>query len=106
MSRFRARVESVYMHDGVKIAVADDHVVYIWPTSMTVRERSEATAVVADDDIWLRIDEDAARAMYEALAGYFGGAGHDTRALRKDYDAERARVDLMIGHLTTKPVRR
>ena len=41
---------------------------------------------------------DNARAIYEALADYFGHAGHDIRALRKDYDAERARVDKLIHH--------
>ena len=37
--------------------------------------------------------------IYEALADYFGHSGHDTRALRKDYDAERARVDKLINNL-------
>lgn len=48
-------------------------------------------------------DDDVARALYEALANYFGGTGHDTRALRKDYDAERERVDKMIDHLLARP---
>lgn len=46
--------------------------------------------------LWL--DEDEARALYEALADHFGHSGNDTRALRRDYDAERARVDLLIKH--------
>lgn len=44
----------------------------------------------------LRLEQDMARALYEALADHFGHAGHDIRALRKDYDAERARVDKFI----------
>lgn len=48
---------------------------------------------------WLQLTEEEARAIYEALADYYGHAGHDTRALRKDYDAERARVDRLINNL-------
>lgn len=51
-------------------------------------------------DSWLRIPEEDARALYEALGEHFGHAGHDIRALRKDYDAERGRVDRLIGHIT------
>lgn len=47
-------------------------------------------------------DEEILRALYEALAAHFGGAGHDTRALRQDYNAERARVDKMIDGLLTQ----
>lgn len=52
-------------------------------------------------EAWLHLQEDDARAIYEALADHFGHAGHDTRALRKDYDAERARVDKLLAHLTS-----
>jgi hypothetical protein len=47
----------------------------------------------------LRLKEDVARAIYEALGDHFGHAGHDARALRKDYEAERKRVDTLIAHL-------
>ena len=48
----------------------------------------------------LHIREDDARAIYEALADHYGHSGHDTRALRKDYDAERARVDRLLMWVT------
>src|SRR5687767_6504204 len=48
------------------------------------------------EDAWLQLQEEDARAIYEALADYFGHAGHDIRALRRDYEAERARVDRLI----------
>lgn len=38
---------------------------------------------------------EAARALLDSLTRHFHGAD-DTRALRKDYDAERARVDKLI----------
>jgi hypothetical protein len=46
----------------------------------------------------LRIPTDAARALYDALAQHFGGTSN-SKQLRVDYDAERARVDKFINHL-------
>ena len=46
----------------------------------------------------LHIEEDVAKALLEALAEHFGGTV-DTRTLRKDYLAERARVDKLIEKL-------
>ena len=64
------------------------------PTYRTVEPNQAADA--DDQPLWLR--EDEARALYEALADHFGHSGNDTRALRRDYEAERARVDRLIGH--------
>jgi hypothetical protein len=47
----------------------------------------------------LRIPDDVAKALLDALLDHYRG-GHDARELRKDYDAERARVDIFIKHLT------
>lgn len=52
-------------------------------------------------EVELRITEDVAKSLLEALAEYFGGTG-DTRQLRKDYEAERARVDKLIA-VTCRP---
>src|ERR1041384_2185262 len=49
----------------------------------------------------LSIPEDAARALYDALAAHFDGTS-GARQLRRDYDAERKRVDRFIDHLTGK----
>lgn len=46
----------------------------------------------------LRLGEDEARALLDVLARHFGGA-EDTRALRRDYDAERTRVDQLTASL-------
>jgi hypothetical protein len=57
------------------------------------------------EDGWLHLQEEDARAIYEALADYFGHSGNDVRALRRDYEAERARVDKFIdGSLTTPTI--
>lgn len=102
----RAYAETDPMFLGVRIAVRRPTLdgggtVLTWaqPDAKMVTEGGTQL----DDNVWLRLHEDDARAMYEALAAHFGGTGHDTRALRKDYDAERARVDRLIGHLTSSP---
>lgn len=65
-----------------------------------VRPLTEQDAMTTPlDDTWLRLPEDDARAIYEALADHFGHAGHDIRALRRDHDAERRRVDKLIDAL-------
>jgi hypothetical protein len=44
------------------------------------------------------MEDSAARALLDALMRYYQGA-EDTRALRKDYDAERARADKLTTAL-------
>jgi hypothetical protein len=67
------------------------------PTDVVFQEMDrDAAAAVAEPT--LRLPEDMARALLDALAAHFGGTS-DVRTLRKDYMAERARVDKMIDHL-------
>lgn len=47
----------------------------------------------------LRLPEDMARALLDALSRHFGGST-DVQTLRGDYLAERKRVDTFIAHLT------
>lgn len=49
----------------------------------------------------LSIPDDEARALYEALAEHYGHGTNDTRDLRRDHDAERARVDKLTDALIT-----
>lgn len=58
---------------------------------------SEVTHLTLPDD------ESIARAMYEALAEHFGGTAVNALQLRKDYEAERARVDRMIDRVLDTP---
>ena len=44
------------------------------------------------------LEQQFARPLLDALSRHYSGA-EDTRALRKDYDAERARVDKLTDHL-------
>jgi hypothetical protein len=97
----KAHVEYDPAHMGVRLAVLRERgqhrEVIQWPI-LSVKVVGESAGEVNDDD-WLRLQDDDARAIYEALADYFGHSGHDTRALRRDYDSERARVDKLISHL-------
>lgn len=47
----------------------------------------------------LRLPDEFARALLDALTRHYHGA-EDTRALRRDYDLERGRVDQLIGTLS------
>ena len=74
-----------------------------WPTLALKRYDPAAAGVEPSDEDWLQLDDDYARAYVRGAGGTdFGHAGHDTRALRRDYDAERARVDKLIGHLVAR----
>lgn len=88
--------------DALKIAVRKQRQdgrreVLLWD-DVTAKMLDDSTAL--PDNAFLRIPTDVARALYEALSRHFGGNVVDATTLRKDYDAERARVDLFIKHLT------
>lgn len=94
----KAHVEYDLM--GVRVALLREgnghRVVAQWPVVMQAWRTVEEPGSAPQDEDWLRLDEADARAIYEGLADYFGHSGHDTRALRRDYDAERKRVDHLI----------
>ena len=97
----QAHVEYDPMRFGVRMAVTR----YAGECKTQVITWGELAMATVDrnmsvpDDAWLHLDEDIARAMYEALARHFGGSP-DALSMRKDYDAERKRVDQFIAHLT------
>ena len=64
----------------------------------TYEEAVPAGASPANNAPSLRLRDDLARALLDALAVHYGGTG-DTRTLRKDYEHERGRVDSLISHL-------
>lgn len=102
MHRARVEYDPRYLDDRVIASDGDGK-------RLGVNDRGVLTWVGGDqpeqDYPFLRFhDDDVARALYEALANYFGGTGHDTRALRKDYEHEKARLDKVIDHLLARPV--
>lgn len=97
----KAHAESDWIRDRVKVAIQlDEQRVLRW-TDPIVDHRIHPEETVPDD-AWLSLPSDVARALYEALADHFGHSGHDTRALRKDYDAERGRVDRLLDALVKR----
>lgn len=101
----KAFVRHIWERDQVAVAVM--HVydsrreVLQWPETQVVRTYDlDDGGVEGPPTDWLHLNDADARALYEALADHYGHSGHDTRALRKDYEAERGRVDKLITHLT------
>jgi hypothetical protein len=96
------RVEDDWMRDKVAVllANADNSFIEVFDFTRVAITRSERDAREVDGIEPLRLSHDMARALYEALAKHFGGAP-ETATLRQDYEAERARVDVFIRHLTT-----
>lgn len=105
MMKSRAYVETDLQMMGVKLAVLRGEPphsqIVTWEQPNVVR-LDEDLAASPPEATWLRLHEDDARAIYEALADYFGHTGHDIRALRRDYESERGRVDKLIDHITKK----
>jgi hypothetical protein len=102
----KAFIKDDWQRDGIKVAVIREshgrRELLTWTLGevQVLDEADYGRRVEDDTESYLHIQEDDARALYEALADHFGHAGHDIRALRKDYDAERSRVDKFIAHLT------
>lgn len=92
----RVRVVDEPWSDGVAI-----YVIRYGERSREVRTadgRWQAILEAQQAEPTFRIGEDEARALLEALIRSFEGA-EDTRQLRKDYEAERLRVDKFIDAL-------
>lgn len=104
MSKHKAHIEDDWQRDGIALALIRDagnreRTLYDF-SGVMLHNYDPASPERINDDARLRISNEAARALYEALADHFGHAGHDARALRRDYEAERKRVDTFIAHLT------
>jgi hypothetical protein len=92
LAGFRTQISLVLMDAGGR----PERIMHLHPGGpMTYDEIGDGL----DLEPTLVLDEAAARALLDGLAGHFHGA-EDTRALRKDYDAERKRVDGLIGTVT------
>lgn len=83
---------------AVYIADETDHGYRYVQADGTVLSIDKDDLAVLDLAPSLTLREDQARALLDALLTHFNG-GSNTQQLRKDYDAERARVDLLIGKL-------
>lgn len=98
----KVRVTDDWMLDRVALLVSpSEGRVLHW--QVTEADHGEGPECVdRDNPAVLSLPEGVARAIYEALDRHFGGGG-GAAGIRKDYDAERARVDRFIDHLTRTP---
>lgn len=99
----RAYVQDDWVRDGIKLGLVlrsreDSADVMQW--GFVTVTSVEDNGAEPGEDFWLHLPQDAGRALYEALARHYGGISVDAASLRKDYDAERKRVDTFIAHLT------
>jgi hypothetical protein len=97
----RAHVESDFARRGVAVYLGwtdgAGRMNVVEPTTLSVTVVEDSAAVTSAPS--LRLTEDVARALLDALSAHFGGSS-DVQTLRRDYMAERARVDRLIGYLT------
>lgn len=107
MSKHKAYIEDDWQRDGIAVALVLDsgnreRTLYDFSGMALRTYEPDSRPFNENDDARLRINTEAARALYEALADHFGHGGHDARALRRDYEAERKRVDRFIDHLAAR----
>ena len=82
-----------------EVTIVDNGVALAWGDLERVPLPADPSLVAVDAVPPLRIPEHVARALYDALGDYFGHSTHDARALRRDYDHERRRVDRLVDAL-------
>jgi hypothetical protein len=90
---FGVRISVVQQHEGRPhsiLRVDDDPGRFRWEPIEDPRAEVKATMTLQNEE---------ARALLDSLTRFFHGA-EDTRALRRDYEAERGRVDLLVGSLS------
>lgn len=97
MSEWEALVGSEFMRGGVRIAWRREFAGGMEYTNGSTVQRVTDPAVTVDIEPLVLHDE-MARTLLAALLRHYNGAD-DARMLRKDYDAERARVDKLLDAL-------
>ena len=97
---FRAGVKCVdVMREGVHVTIGAQsgpffQVVTALDADGMSTERVDAGVVAPS----IFIPDEVARALLDALSAHYGGAS-DVRQLRRDYEHERSRVDLLVRSL-------
>lgn len=94
----RVHIAEHYMlQGGVRVHLIDHHeeTSFIERPSGWDREREQLDPAIEYPAPSFVLSESMARALMEALVRHFGGVS-ETQTLRKDYEAERARVDKFI----------
>lgn len=108
----RAYIQDDFACDSVRVAIvrdAGDHYDVLRPRQILRLTQEDGSRFPWWEEIpnpapatvepTMRLGGEEARALLDALTRHFHGA-EDTRALRRDYDAERKRVDGLIAAVT------
>lgn len=100
---FSAHIEHEFIGDTLRFYVRDVHggFVDVYEPDGHIRTYELGANHAPVMKPALEIPRDAAPALLAALAKFLGAVEHPEQ-LRKDYDAERARVDRLIGALMTE----
>lgn len=101
MSDARAYVDHDFGRDGISIWLGrfhGDQADIVQPAELVFQRTDRTEGATVEGGPSLRLPEDIARALLDALVAHYGGHS-DMRRLRADYDQERKRVDKMIDHL-------
>ena len=96
----KAHIQDNTQMRGINVLMFDKH-----DSGTTVWVPGSRHRMLARDGVQhgvepMTLSDDDARALLTALVRHYEG-GEDNRSLRRDYDAERKRVDTFIAHLTS-----
>ena len=102
----RVYLSGDFMADGLRVAILNEYAgdIDTPPQRRILRldtdgGRWEQVEPAVITEPTLTLPDEAARALLEELTRYYHGV-EDTRALRRDYDAERGRVDALLAAVT------
>lgn len=99
----KVRITDDWSMFGIQLVFVEENDGHRVVGNLTERQLIYPNAPVTSEIEPVRMTDDQARALLSALSRHYEG-GEDTRSLRKDYDAERQRVDTFIAYLT-KPAK-
>lgn len=101
----RAYVQTDWGRDGVAVWLSlkrwwdgAARLSIVQPVELVLSDVDQPEAVDINQGPTLRLTDDMARALLDALVQHYGGHSN-VQTLRRDYDAERARVDKMTAAL-------
>jgi hypothetical protein len=97
-NEWQAHIGTDYMARGLRIAWSREIPGGVEYTDGTTGWVTRAGDAAEPSITPLTVNDEQGRALLAALLRHYNGAD-DARMLRKDYDAERARVDRLIGAL-------
>ena len=101
----RVYIDNDFIGDGIRVLVGRttgaDRLMYVRGGEDTEFIESGLVSSTVEVPQFARIPDDVGMALRDALIVHYGGAP-ETQWLRKDYDAERGRVDKLMGAIVDR----